>query len=315
MDFIEVTKHIWNTYILENEQGNYDKVDGFAPECVVIGTGKHEVYRNLEEFSKALSMEAQERQDIRFQFKDFWCEQKEITPDVYLVYGGLFIWWESEDKSIFINMDSRFTMLYKKIQDEWKIVHVHQSVPNMEQADGEYYPKTLAEQVKEEQEKAEALKELAHKDTLTGLLNYHAFEETYQGEGESRQGQWMILADLDNFKMVNDTCGHMKGNQVLKKAAGVLKSTVRSSDVVCRMGGDEFLLLCGGIREEQEAGELMQRIVKNIEAAGVQEPVWIGISLGGTMVRNGDTLEEVFRRADAALYDVKNHRKNGWKIK
>lgn len=78
MDFIEVTKHIWNTYILENEQGNYDKVDGFAPECVVIGTGKHEVYRNLEEFSKALSMEAQERQDIRFQFKDFGVSRRKL---------------------------------------------------------------------------------------------------------------------------------------------------------------------------------------------------------------------------------------------
>lgn len=79
----------------------------------------------------------------------------ELEPDSCLVYGKLHLWWESEDKSTYINMDSRFTFLYHKIKGSWKIVHIHQSMPNKEQSDGEYYPKTLLEKVQELQELAQ----------------------------------------------------------------------------------------------------------------------------------------------------------------
>ena len=103
-----------------DKAGHYSQPYLFDPDCVIIGTGKHEFYRNLNEFSETLDAEIAERKDIHFQFKDFWCEQKQISSDVYLVYGGLFIWWEGNDKSILINMDSRFTMLFKNTDNGWK---------------------------------------------------------------------------------------------------------------------------------------------------------------------------------------------------
>ncbi len=310
MDFKEMTREIWEGYICGEEDAV--KQGLFAPDCVIIGTGKHELYKNLAEFSEAAAQEIEERKNVKFQLKDFWCEVQELTPEICFVYGNVFIWWESEDKSIFINMDSRFTMLYKKYEDGWKIVHVHQSLPNTEQADGEYYPKTLKEQILKAQEETNIYAELANKDNLTGLFNYRAFEGIF--EEEKRAGEWIFVIDLDDFKQINDTYGHMRGNKVLRKAAATLKSSVRSQDIVCRMGGDEFVILCVGIGDQTAAEHLMERIQKNMECAGETEEGWTHISVGGTRIEKGDSLEIAFKRADQALYDVKNHGKNGWKI-
>ena len=310
MDFKEMTRKIWESYICGEE--NAVKQEWFAPDCVIIGTGKHELYKNLAEFSEAAAQEIEERKNVKFQLKDFWCEVQELTPEICFVYGNVFIWWESEDKSIFINMDSRFTMLYKKIEAVWKIVHIHQSLPNAEQADGEYYPKTLKEQILKAQEETNIYAELANKDNLTGLFNYRAFEGIF--EEEKRAGEWIFVIDLDDFKQINDTYGHMRGNKVLRKVAATLKSSVRSQDIVCRMGGDEFVILCVGIGDQTAAEHLMERIQKNMECAGETEEGWTHISVGGTRIEKGDSLEIAFKRADQALYDVKNHGKNGWKI-
>lgn len=310
MDFKEMTRKLWKSYICGEEDAV--KQEWFAPDCVIIGTGKHEFYKSLAEFSEAAAQEIEERKNVKFQLKDFWCEAQELTPEICFVYGNVFIWWESEDKSIFINMDSRFTMLYKKIEDSWKIVHIHQSLPNAEQADGEYYPKTLKEQILKAQEETNIYAELANKDNLTGLFNYRAFEGIF--EEEKRAGEWIFVIDLDDFKQINDIYGHMQGNKVLKKAAATLKSSVRSQDIVCRMGGDEFVILCVGIGDQTAAEHLMERIQKNMECAGETEEGWTHISVGGTRIEKGDSLEIAFKRADQALYDVKNHGKNGWKI-
>ena len=312
MDFIKQTESLWNIYFHGSEDDNYTNMELFAPDCVVIGTGKHEIFRNLEDFSRSFANEMADRKDIAFQFKDLWCEQRQISPEVYLVYGGIFIWWESDDKDVFINMDSRFTILYKRFDDDWKITHIHHSVPNIEQKDGEYYPKTLSMQVAEERKKVDALMRLAQKDSLTDLINYRTFEELYHTK--SREGAWIFVIDLDNFKNINDTYGHMEGNQVLIRVAGVLRSTVRYYDIVCRMGGDEFLLLCNDLHNETEAKGLLQRILKNIADAGKNRKDWVGVSIGGTLIHPLDTLETAFKRADDSMYSVKTRGKNGFQL-
>lgn len=313
MDLRKLTEEIWKVYFWGEEQSNLRMMEILDPECVIIGTGKHEFYKNVREFSEALAVEMEERKNIQFQFKDFWCEEKQIAPGVCLVYGGIYIWWESEDKSIYINMDSRFSFLYRKEGENWRLLHIHQSIPNMEQMNGEYYPKTLSNQIRKSQEKIAALTNLARKDSLTGLINFRTFEEIYVNM--EKRGIWLFVMDLDDFKHINDTFGHIAGNHVLQKMAGILSSAVRSHDVVCRMGGDEFVLLCSDLSDEKGAGELMQRLLQGISDGGAGEKAWTGISIGGTSVREGETLEEAFKRADSALYDVKTHGKNRYGIR
>ena len=144
--------------------------------------------------------EVKERENIAFSFKDFWCEEKRLSEDVCLVYGKLYLWWESEDRKVRIDMDSRFSILYRRREDGWKIVHVHQSLPNPEQMEGEYYPKTLTEQVKEVTNLADQMRRLAQKDGLTGVINYRAFNRyTYRPPRRtagSFSSIWIILKKL-----------------------------------------------------------------------------------------------------------------------
>lgn len=309
MDFKKKTREVWDFYFFGGEEENSRILEMLDPKCVIIGTGKHEFYRNLDEFLTAIVADVKERQDIQFQYKDFWCEEERISNDTCLVYGKCFVWWESEDKMISINMDSRFTMLYKHTEQGWKIVHVHQSLPNVEQEDGEYYPKTLSQKYLEEKEKVCKLSNLASRDSITDLINYRAFQNAYKETAV--EGSWLFVADLDDFKSINDAYGHPEGNRVLKETGAALKASVRSADIVCRMGGDEFILLCHGIHNQDEAGMFLNRILtisNNI-------PLLTGISIGGTSVQNGESLDKVFRRADMALYEAKQTKKNHWQLR
>lgn len=314
MDFIKATEKLWKEYLYGDGNENYElPVDLFDPACVIIGTGRHEFFTSLDAFLKTLSKELEDHRKVRFQFRDFRCEQKQLGEDVCLVYGSIYIWSENKEQNIYINMDSRFSILYQREGDGWKIVHVHQSLPNMEQLDGEYYPKTLSEQIQEKQEELDTLTQLARTDSLTGLINYRALEEFFYGQ--KKENAWIFVIDLDHFKCINDTYGHVAGNHILQRVAAVLSSTVRSCDVVCRMGGDEFVLYCSGLKSEAAAGEFMRRILHTVEEAGKEEPCWIGMSIGGTRVSQEESLETVLKRADQALYDVKANGRKGYKIR
>lgn len=314
MDFKALTRKIWDSYFFGDHEGEYISKDSYAPECVVIGTGKHEIYRAMDQFLQEFQIEIEERDHVRFQFRDFWCEESKITEDVVLSYGEIVIMWTTEDKSRQMEMESRFSFLFRREEEnQWRLVHVHQSVPNLEQLDGEYYPKSMTAQIQREKERTDSFAWLAQRDGLTGLLNYRTFEEAF--EEEKRHGEWLFILDLDNFKMINDTYGHMKGNEVLKHIAQVLSSSIRSRDILCRMGGDEFIFLCGGIQNERDAGELMNRIVKNVQSVGDAEKVWCKASIGGTAIELGDSLKDAFNRADQALYEVKETGKGNWRIR
>ena len=308
MDLLELTKKIWTTYFSGAQENTVELLELLDPECTIIGTGKHELYHCAADYLPSLLVEVQERENIQFQFKDLWCRQKDLAPDIALVYGGVYVWWESKDHNIYINMDSRFSILYQKKNGRWRILHIHQSLPNMEQMDGEYYPKTLSKQVENSEKKIMALTALAQKDSLTQLINYRTFQDIYKQW--DKENSWLLVLDLDNFKQINDTYGHLAGNYVLQKIAHVLSTTVRSHDIVCRMGGDEFVLLCSNLSYQKDVLELMQRLIEDIALEGTQEQAWVSVSVGGTPVNCKESLEDVFQRADRALYAAKSAGKN-----
>ena len=312
MDLCSFTKELWTAYLSENHKEIFSLLDHFSPDCSIIGTGKHENYQNLAQFKDALELDIQDRQGICFQFRDFWCREQRLSETICLVYGGLYIWWNSDDDLVHINMDSRFTMIYQKEGSDWKIIHLHQSLPNLEQMDGEYYPRTLTAQIEQSHQTIEQLTTLAQRDGLTGLINFHTFQTLYPSL--DKQDSWLFVVDLDNFKYVNDTYGHLAGNHVLKRMAEIMTGTVRAHDLVCRMGGDEFVLYCANLGNEKNANALLHRLMKQAADASQKETVWAGISIGGTAIRDTEPLEETFKRADAALYKAKESGKNGWHL-
>lgn len=152
---------------------------------------------------------------------------------------------------------------------------------------------------------------MARHDMLTGLPNRHYFAECYQealaGLGRGRSVAVLML-DLDGFKAVNDTRGHPVGDLLLRQVADRLRTAVRSTDTVARLGGDEFAVIQTPVRSEDEAATLAQRLIEAVSApyeldGTVPE---IGASIGIAFARRrSDTVEEVMRSADVALYAAK----------
>jgi diguanylate cyclase (GGDEF)-like protein/PAS domain S-box-containing protein len=165
-----------------------------------------------------------------------------------------------------------------------------------------------------ERKRAEsAAHEMAMRDSLTGLLNRRGFDNALNtllssAIAESRQLA-LLLVDLDYFKAVNDTFGHAAGDAVLREVASVLTQCVRRTDVVGRMGGDEFVVLLPGIDGTHKAEEIARNII-----AALGKPIVVGdgkfarigasvgISLAG-MAR--ETASALLQRADAAMYAAK----------
>jgi len=153
-------------------------------------------------------------------------------------------------------------------------------------------------------------------DTLTGIPNRFAYNERLQLEVARwrRYHSPLVLSlwDIDRFKSVNDEYGHQAGDKALKLIARLLRDHVRETDFVARYGGEEFVLLLPETELENAlvAAELMR---KRVESCGFHfhgAPVPITISCGLSQFREGDSAEQAFARADAALYRAKGQGRN-----
>lgn len=308
----ELTERLWTEYFNGDEERVFRLLTMLREDISIIGTGKHEFYENLHDFKNAVLEEIKERKNIAFQFCDLKCKEEKLSDEVSLVYGSVTIKWKNESGSVRIDMDSRFSILYKKYNGEWKIVHIHQSTPDKEQLSGEYYPKTLTHQMETANQKIESLTRLATIDGLTELINLRAFKEKY--DEYKKKDAWLFVIDIDEFKGINDQYGHLKGNQVLVELAKILTSVIREDDLVCRMGGDEFILFCTEIKEEKHVRSLAERLLDNVCRRSDGEIPMFGISIGITRIEPGEPLEGAFKRADHALYNSKKSGKGRYSI-
>ncbi|MGD0886682.1 MAG: diguanylate cyclase [Thermodesulfovibrionales bacterium] len=165
------------------------------------------------------------------------------------------------------------------------------------------------------------LKDLAHFDTLTKLPNRRLFFDSLSQSLESAKRYRHMLAllylDLDNFKVINDTLGHDAGDLLLKKVVQRVAICVRKSDIVARMGGDEFTVILVHIDEEQEAAFIAHRIIDSLSKAfrlGRYEcsiSGSIGISI---FPADGDTTEILLKKADTAMFSVKRQGRNNYRF-
>jgi diguanylate cyclase (GGDEF)-like protein len=183
--------------------------------------------------------------------------------------------------------------------------------------DGETLTKAMRYAV-ERQRSERRLVRLALSDPLTGLPNRILFADRLEqalaraarSVSRSRRAPRMLLMfiDLDGFKAVNDTLGHLAGDEVLVEVARRLNDEVRDSDTVARLGGDEFTVLCEGVQGD-EGGVALARRIANVlshpyetEAGEARLSAAIGIAVASPMREDGAAL---LRRADAAMYEAK----------
>ncbi|HET9226294.1 MAG TPA: EAL domain-containing protein [Thermoanaerobaculia bacterium] len=158
---------------------------------------------------------------------------------------------------------------------------------------------------------------LARHDPLTGLINRREFEKRLQhclstARDELRQHALFYL-DLDEFKVVNDTCGHLAGDEMLKQVTGLLRARLRKTDILARLGGDEFgvLLEDTGLEDARNVGDALRTEVKRFRFAWQERIFEIGVSIGLVPI-TGESLDmaQVLSAADAACYVAKESGRN-----
>jgi len=162
----------------------------------------------------------------------------------------------------------------------------------------------------------EEVKSLAIRDGLTGLYNSRHFQEMLAHQVEvSRRYGWplsLLFLDIDNFKSINDTYGHLEGDLVLKNLARFLQSHIRLADVPCRYGGEEFVALLPQTSRTQ-ARHLAERLRAEIAATPIplsHGDIYITVSIGVACLFSPQSGEDLVKTADAALYKAKQSGKN-----
>ena len=164
-------------------------------------------------------------------------------------------------------------------------------------------------------DKIRDLRRVAQTDPMTGLFNKAHVHEMLKSVCASQSGTLMMV-DLDSFKPVNDIYGHAMGDRVLIRFADILRSAFRSGDIIGRVGGDEFIVFCQDIREEnviREKTALINRLLVEsaIEFMGESMSIPIGVSVGAvTAPDEGTDFHKLSEKADQALYRVKKNGKH-----
>ncbi len=178
----------------------------------------------------------------------------------------------------------------------------------------------LVEDITERRLAEAKINQMARFDTLTGLPNRAILQGRLEKAlSHSTRGHAFALhfIDLDQFKQVNDTLGHSRGDLLLEAVALRLRNTVRSTDLVARFGGDEFIVLQSPIAGEKEVMSLAERILHSVGATYDidDNEVAISASIGIAIAPNdGKNADEILRNADMALYRAKAESRDTWRF-
>ena len=220
---------------------------------------------------------------------------------------------------------ARYSVLLQKENSDWKILHLHISEPWKVQETGEAFPlkqleeknrllnEAIAEKTRELQSALTKMEAMATTDELTGAYNRRKFREVANREisrtNRYRNTLSLIILDLDNFKNINDTHGHLTGDRVLQQTVQIVKPALREVDVLARWGGDEFIILLP--EQSLEKTVIVARRIKAIVSEhdfGIPFP--LRMSMGVAQYETDESFESWLKRADELLYKAKHAGRN-----
>jgi len=165
------------------------------------------------------------------------------------------------------------------------------------------------------------LHRLAHVDSVTDLPNRHEFNErlafSLEHADRCETSVGLLLLDLDNFKVVNDTLGHDMGDELLKLVAARLRAALRASDIICRIGGDEFVVIVEPGEPSAELNQVARKILAALAApfALAGHELHVSTSIGVSVYpRDASDARTLTRSADTAMYYAKSQGKNGVEV-
>ena len=209
---------------------------------------------------------------------------------------------------------------YRMLRSDGSLRWVHDRAFPVKNTRGEVYRIAgIAEDITERKQAQEQLANLAHYDSLTGLPNRVLFNDRLrQALAQAHRNQWILgvlFLDLDRFKIVNDTLGHIKGDLLLKQVAARLGACLRPTDTVGRLSGDEFAIILSELAEAQNAGYVAQKIIDALASPFDLDgnEVFVTASIGITLYPSDSRgVETLVRDADAAMYGAKAAGRNNY---
>ena len=307
----EQTKEFWRAYIFHPEKLDEEFLyTWWDKNSIVIGTGKHELLIGVEALLQYLEQEVvQPIKDIEFEIIEEWVNYNKVSEECYIVYGTLHIKEAgAEEKEVFVDMDTRYSVTYFKREEQFKICCVHQSVPFVDQKEGEIYPKTMTEIAKTAMNYASEMEYLAKTDSMTGLYNNRFFKEKVKQYLEENQAGFLYMIDINKFKQINDNYGHPVGDQIIIQVASIIKANLQENDIAGRVGGDEFAIFASHVKSEEEARAFGNDLIEQFKVYKKQYPKcpqW-GLSIGATKAQLNQKFDEIQIKADFALYEAKS---------
>ncbi len=177
----------------------------------------------------------------------------------------------------------------------------------------------VIEDISERKFAEETIRHLAYYDALTDLPNRRYFQErldqTLAWSRRSAARMVLMLMDLDRFKTINDSLGHLAGDSLLKQTAQRLTERLREGDTVARLGGDEFAMIVTSINDEQDASFVAQKLIEAMRAPMnvLEHQLRVSVSIGIAMFpSDSEQSEDLIRYADIALYQAKENGRDGY---
>ncbi len=193
-----------------------------------------------------------------------------------------------------------------------KSVPVDMTITPLHLLQSDYLSVAVFIDIRDRIEAKQQLRALAYYDTLTGLANRTLFFDrvkvAIRRARRADKGLVVMVADLDNFKQINDSYGHASGDELLEKVAQVLRERIREADTVCRLGGDEFAILLESVDSVQDVAHVAKSIVGALRQpftlldGEVHTSASIGIAF---FPRDGESGEDLLKNADVAMYRAK----------
>ena len=156
-DFKLLTRQLLDTYLGSDTLSDVAIQDFLDSNASIIGTGKQEFFKNIEHFLNSFKFDVEKRKNIHFEFKDLEIEENIVDDQCVFVYGSVQIYGLYDKEVTIMHLDSRFTIVYGMKNGQWKVLHIHHSIPDKEQLEDEEFPITLSKQVQQARHEVEAL--------------------------------------------------------------------------------------------------------------------------------------------------------------
>ena len=225
-----------------------------------------------------------------------------------------YSFWKKRNNCKNCTSREAFRKKNEQLKLEYLDANIYQVISKYVEIDGKPYVMELinqmnADAVMDEDGRNELIKQLSgynrelYTDALTGIYNRRYYEERIRN---SNMSAGVAMIDLDDFKIYNDTFGHDAGDLALTTVVGIIKDNVRRTDMLIRMGGDEFLLVMPDIGEQAFADKLnqIQGKIHSSKVPGYSQ-LRLSVSIGGVLSGSGSTVERAIRKADQFMYQAK----------